>query len=144
MDVKKGEKREKKNCGSMKADAATNINHNSVSKNIHTVSKFTLHSPDRKFSNTWCVNVNLLLHLVRHRCIFARCVNILTYVFVFTCAKYIPKYIYIACKYTYMCKFCACELHFTDILMNEILHRLQKRNRLKPEFNTVNNIAPTL
>ena len=32
----------------MKADAAININHNSVSTNIHTVSKFTLHSHDEK------------------------------------------------------------------------------------------------
>ena len=39
--------------------------------NIYTVSKFTLHSQDEKFSNTWCVNVNILLHLVRPRCIFA-------------------------------------------------------------------------
>ena len=50
----------------MKADAATNINHKSGSKNIHTESKFTLHSHDEKFSNTWCVNVNIFLHLARH------------------------------------------------------------------------------
>ena len=92
MNVKKEEKRERKKWRSMKVDAATSMNHNSVSKNIHTVSKFALHSHDEKFSNTWCVNVNILVHLVRPRCIFARFVNILTYVFAFTCAKYIPKY----------------------------------------------------
>ena len=112
---KKRRKNREKILQSMKADAATNINHNSVSKNIHTVSKFTLHSHDETFSNTWCVNVNILLHLVRPRCIFACCVNILTYVFAFTCAKYIPKYIYTACKYTYVCKFCACELHLYQV-----------------------------
>ena len=58
MDVKKRRK-EKNNYRGMKADAATNFNHSSVSKNIHTVSKFTLHSHDEKFSNTWCVNVNI-------------------------------------------------------------------------------------
>ena len=77
MDVKKKEekKRERKICRSMKADAAANINHNSVSKNKHSVSKFTLHSHDEKFSDTWCVNVNIVLHLVRPRSIFARCVS---------------------------------------------------------------------
>ena len=83
---KKMKKKERKNYKSIKADAATNINHNSVSKNIHTVS-FTLHSHDEKLSNTWCVNVNILLHLVRPRCIFARCVNILTYMYLHSHAQ---------------------------------------------------------
>ena len=67
----------------MNADAATSINHKSPKEQKYTQANLLCIHMTRNTQIHTCVNVNILLHLVRPRCT----AYLLGYVFAFTCAR---------------------------------------------------------